>query len=471
MSNRCSTCPHTHRCVGPDGPIDASVFCIGEAPGYDEDQGGRPFIGRAGREFNEHYLHLAGLHRDEIYITNTVQCRPDQNRKPRYAEVWGCAPNHIPKELNRVGPKVVVLMGATACSLLERWGGKPDLDAEHGIPRQGRLFDWEGWIVPMYHPAAGLHDSSMMTPLMEDWEKLGVWLETGEWQWARDQIGKRDYRLLDSKQDVERYFCRHTWWSSSALQYRGCEPKRWAGADTESHAVEPLSIQVSLATGTGGLVLWKNAEVVRYLAECMRHCDEILYHYAPADQPMFDQMGLGYIPYRDTMQEAYGLLLPQALKTLSRRLLGRVRKSWDETVTPPSKKVLAQWLRDCMRYSETWTVVEERTHKKTGKPLKPKVIVSPTEKLIVELYGYMVNNPEYKIWEKIKERMLGGTLAQLEQKVGRMPVKGVAHLTTQELVDYGCSDADDTLTLGLMFEKMRKDFVANLDVQPEDRDT
>lgn len=474
MSSRCSVCPHTHRCVPPDGPENAVVFCIGEAPGYDEDNEGRPFIGRAGREFNEHYLRLAGLTRDEIYITNTVQCRPDQNRKPRYSEVWGCAPNHIPGELERVKPEVVVLMGGTACSLLEKWGGKPDLDAEHGIPRRGRLFDWEGWVVPINHPAIGLHDSSMMTPLMEDWRKLKEFFYSltapeeesnylDSWPWAVDRLeGKRDYRLLDSKWQVDRYFGDHFPFT-----------KLKVGADTESHAGKEHSVQISIEEGSGGLVLWENTEVVKYLADTLRGFKELelLFHYAPADQPMFEQMGLGGIAYRDTLQEAYQLLQPQALKTLSRRLLGRKRLSWEETVTPPSKKVLAKWMRDAVRYAEeNWLVVEKRTHKKTGKPLKDKVKESAAQKLMTELYGYMLGNPEYRIWDKIRERVPDEMRFDIERALRPMPVKGVAHLTIEQLVEYGCSDADDTLTLGIMFERMRAEFVERLNFQSEDRD-
>lgn len=461
---RCDICPRNHRQVPADGPLDAKVFCIGEAPGYDEDQGGRPFIGRAGREFNEHYLRLAGLSRDDVYITNTVQCRPDQNRKPYPREVWGCAPNHIPHELKRVDPEVVVLMGGTACSLLERFGGKPDLEAEHGIPQQRELFGWRGWVVPMFHPAAGLHDTAMMRPLMEDWTLLGEWLNAQDqyvesWPWVREDRSKKDYRLLDSKPEVDFYLHQHG------------ELFEMYGADTESHAGKPFSVQISLATGTGALVYWKNQEVVRYLGYTLDGlCSIPVFHYAPADLPMFEQI-TNVTGYRDTLQEAYGLLLPQALKTLSRRLLGRKRLSWEETVIPPSRRELARWMRQALRHAEGhWQTEVARFHKKTGKPLKPVVTMSRSEKLLPELYAHMMNNPDYAIWEKLKERMPEAELEKLIEYLGPYPVKGVAHLSVEELINYGCSDADDTLTLAKLFERMRKEFVVKLQFQEEDRD-
>src|SRR5262245_43361040 len=188
---RCSTCPGDRTCVAGHGPRPARVMCIGEAPGRDEDFKGVPFIGYAGREFNENYLFLAGLKRQEVYVTNTRKCRPDLNRKPTYNEATTCAGHFIPEEIQAVQPEVIILMGATACSLTP----DIDLETEHGIPRKGELYGWPCWIVPMFHPAAGLHDTAMMTPMLQDWSDLGYWLHMGRWMWAVDDIPNRDYRL------------------------------------------------------------------------------------------------------------------------------------------------------------------------------------------------------------------------------------------------------------------------------------
>lgn len=181
--------------------MTAKCFFIGEAPGREEDSGGRPFIGQAGMEFNDNYLQLAGLHRDEIYITNTVKCRPDLNRKPSARESQECAGHFLPSELAVVRPEVVFLMGATACGILP----DIDLEVEHGIPRRGKLYGWEGWVVPLFHPASGLHNSSMMIYLLEDFEKLKPWLKNGKWVWP---IGssKGNYKMAISKVDVTSYF-------------------------------------------------------------------------------------------------------------------------------------------------------------------------------------------------------------------------------------------------------------------------
>src|SRR5271170_5750658 len=76
--DRCALCPNKHNVVGPSGPEDSDVVFIGEAPGKDEDRQGIPFVGKTGREVNEHYLPLAGLRRGGVYFTNAIRCLPDR---------------------------------------------------------------------------------------------------------------------------------------------------------------------------------------------------------------------------------------------------------------------------------------------------------------------------------------------------------------------------------------------------------
>ena len=449
----------TYNCVPGDGPRPSRVMCIGEALGREEDSALRPFIGQAGREFNENYLNLAGLYRDEVYVTNSVKCRPDLNRKPNPREVFGCSNYFLPNELAEVQPEVVMLMGATACSLIPGI----DLEVEHGIPRWARLYEWEGWVVPHYHPASGLHDTAMIQPMLEDWEGLRLWLDEGKWMWAEDEYPERDYRLVDSWRDVATYMD----------EFRS--NRMLAGVDTESHDEEPWSVQVSIKVGTGLLIPYRLVGALEVLAQYLDEYELVL-HNAEADLDIV--RGIGWSgrytggKYRDTMAIAYHLgNLRQGLKPLSRRLLGRSRLSWEETVTPYSKEVLAQWMCDGLVYAETnWQQVTPRFHKKTGKPLKPDVKVSDAERLLKSMYGHMLKGDEYPIWDKLRERMPAEWLDKLIAAVGPIPAKGIAHCPLDVAVRYGCSDADDTLALALKFDVMRKQFVEGLNLQSEDID-
>ncbi len=468
MTDRCSICPGTRTCVQGVGPKPSRVMLIGEAPGKNEDERGLPFIGDTGKELDQTYLPLAGLRRSDVRVDNTVRCRPDQNRKPRPNEVSSCSSNHLPRELAETEPEVVVLMGATACSML---GDRINLDADHGIPFKGELYGWKGWIVPIYHPAIGLHDTSMMQPLLEDWSGLERWLEDGTWMWARKDESRKDYGILDSKVEAEEFL--------HQCYQRMLEPTLMGG-DTESHDHEPYSWQLSPADGFARMIMLKNGDVCRTVAGWLAHqikrrVTGLVFHHAPADLGIFeyelDMVLDGY--YRDTMIEAYGFQNYKrlGLKILSKRLLGRDRRSWEEVVEPHSKEVLSQWMMAGMELAEReWTIREQRFHKKTNKPLKDRVVISSAEKMLVELHGYMAKSETYDIWSKIAERMSNVDLSNLNLRLGPLPVRGIAHVPLNEAIEYACSDADDTRQLAIMFDRMRKEFVDGLFIQDKDVD-
>src|ERR1700693_476406 len=105
--DRCSLCPGNHNCVPPTGPLDADVVFIGEAPGKDEDKQLRPFIGKTGQELNDHYLPLAGLRRDQVYVSNAIKCLPsghggklDIGRSKDLELLYACSDNSLYEEIS-----------------------------------------------------------------------------------------------------------------------------------------------------------------------------------------------------------------------------------------------------------------------------------------------------------------------------------------------------------------------------------
>ena len=485
QTSRCSICPGRYRCVLGDGPADAKYFFIGEAPGFEEDKNGRPFIGKAGSEFNNNYLQLAGLCRDDIYITNTVKCRPDLNRKPRASEVSGCSQHFLPDELAAVQPEVVFLMGAVACGLV----ADVDLDVEHGIPRRGELFGWAGWIVPMFHPAAGLHNTAMMIPMLEDWSNVGEWLKNWQstpkmWKkptaangyatWEKqDEFGRnRDYKLIETVKQFESYVRHYA--------------PRLIGGDTESHAGAEWSLQFTIHPGTGRMIRMNNESLVREfggwasanLAPTWGEGEgegELVLHNAEADLGLFEKVVGGRFTYRDTMQEAYqfGNNYKQGLKPLAYRHLGHRRQSWEEVVGGVSRRKLIEWMIEGLWFAEeNWRESRARVSKKTGKALKAEVVKHVAESELSHLLTHTAKSSSYDPWEKIEEFgwRKAGWLDELEAVIGPMPKLGIANCDIQTAVNYGCSDADDTLRLALKFEQMRGDVVDEWAVTAEDHD-
>lgn len=417
---------------------------MGEAPGRDEDRLGRPFVGATGQEFDRTYLPLAGLDRAEVYVTNTRLCRPDLNRKPTDREARDCAQHHLPQELAEVCPEVVVLMGGTACGLVTADGGI-DLEVEHGIPRWcENLFGWAGWVVPMYHPALGLHDTSKMTYILEDWANLQGRSE------AIPHVQARDYRLAQSPHELDEYLRNH---------HDGP-----IGMDTETHDGRLWSVQVSVRVGTARMVLADNQAVMHELELAL--CSALgfgggvlVFHNAMADLPVVEGL-VGWIPalrWRDTMAEAWHLgNLPQGLKALSYRLLGRRRPGWEEVVGPASREKVGDWLMRALEVVEGMGIIEERTSAKTGRRLKPRRVPNVLVRPIKSVLMNMVKSTEYDVWAKVRERMGGsGTMGVLEGLLGPIPAKGIAHVPLEQAVQYGCSDADDTLALAVELERLR----------------
>lgn len=153
--------------VRGDGPLDASIVFIGEAPGKKEDETGLPFQGTAGRLLNQ-MLEANGMSRGDVYITNIVKYRPPNNRDPTRAEKAIFLP-YLLKELAIIQPSIVVTLGRHSMEYFLP-------DARIG-EMHGKLFrvtvDGVSWqIVPLYHPAAALYNGGLRQTLMDDFSRL-----------------------------------------------------------------------------------------------------------------------------------------------------------------------------------------------------------------------------------------------------------------------------------------------------------
>lgn len=167
----CDLCPlaRTRTLAVPgEGPLTAEVMCIGEAPGANEDRQGRPFVGNAG-QFLEELLGAAGLTRPEVYICNVLKCRPPGNRDPMPGEIQACE-DYLDEQIRLIDPLVIVTLGRFSMS---RFFPQQTISRVHGQPREvdGRT------VVPMYHPAAALHQQSLRAVLLEDFGRLPALIE------------------------------------------------------------------------------------------------------------------------------------------------------------------------------------------------------------------------------------------------------------------------------------------------------
>ncbi len=149
--------------VPGEGPPDAELMFIGEGPGFHENEQGRPFVGAAGN-FLEELLGAIGLSREEVFITNIVKCRPPGNRDPQAEEIEACE-RYLERQILSIDPKVIVTLGRFS---MARFFPNTRISNIHGQPKQigNRL------VVPMYHPAAALHQPSLRKTIHADFAKL-----------------------------------------------------------------------------------------------------------------------------------------------------------------------------------------------------------------------------------------------------------------------------------------------------------
>ncbi len=149
--------------VPGEGPENAEIMFIGEAPGFHEDRQGRPFVGAAGKLLDE-LLATIGIQREQVYIANVIKCRPPQNRDPLPEELAACKP-YIDRQIELINPKVIITISRFA---MTRWFVDKKISDIHGKPKKfGNLV-----VLPMYHPAAALHQPSLKRVLEEDFKRL-----------------------------------------------------------------------------------------------------------------------------------------------------------------------------------------------------------------------------------------------------------------------------------------------------------
>ena len=167
----CVACPLSKtrtNAVPGEGPTDARIVLIGEAPGKNEDQQGRPFVGAAGKLLDQ-LLPEAGLSREDVYITNILKCRPPDNRDPAPEEIAACS-KHLDIQLRLLNPELVITLGAFS---MNRY-----LPGETVGKSGGRLRNCGGTnIYPVMHPAAALRRGEFKERVTKDFQGIPAALE------------------------------------------------------------------------------------------------------------------------------------------------------------------------------------------------------------------------------------------------------------------------------------------------------
>jgi uracil-DNA glycosylase family 4 len=182
----CELAKYRTKVVPGEGAEDADLLFIGEAPGWHEDQQGRPFVGPAG-QFLDQLLASIDLRREEVYIANVIKCRPPQNRDPLPAEIQSCH-KWLDRQIEIIQPQMIITLGRYS---LARYFPNESIGKIHGKPRKS------GGVIyyPMYHPAAALHQGSLRRTIEAEMLKIPQILAQGK-ELPQDEVESQQLSLF-----------------------------------------------------------------------------------------------------------------------------------------------------------------------------------------------------------------------------------------------------------------------------------
>jgi uracil-DNA glycosylase len=184
---KCALYEGRKKSVPGEGPATAEIMFIGEGPGFHENEQGRPFVGAAGK-FLDQLLAQAGVTRADVFITNVVKCRPPENRDPLPDELAACD-HYLEAQIKTINPSIIVTLGRISMS---KFFTGVKISVVHGqLQKVGERF-----VIPMFHPAAALHQAALKPTILADFAKLPELLKE-----ARAALGKTN--AVKDKKKIE----------------------------------------------------------------------------------------------------------------------------------------------------------------------------------------------------------------------------------------------------------------------------
>jgi DNA polymerase len=188
VCTKCALHKSRKKSVPGDGPATAAeIMFIGEGPGFHENEQGHPFVGASGK-FLDQLLMQAGVTRADVFITNVVKCRPPGNRDPLPEELATCD-TYLEAQIEAINPSIIVTLGRFS---MNKFFPGAKISTVHGqMQKIGERF-----VIPMFHPAAALHQAALKPSILGDFAKLPDQLKE-----ARTALGKPVVEKVKSKGD------------------------------------------------------------------------------------------------------------------------------------------------------------------------------------------------------------------------------------------------------------------------------
>jgi DNA polymerase len=187
VCTRCALHKTRKKSVPGEGPATSEIMFIGEGPGMNENEQGRPFVGQAGK-FLDELLAQAGVTRKDVWIGNVVKCRPPENRDPLPDELTACN-EYLERQIQAIDPKIIITLGRFS---MYKFIPGAKISQVHGEMRKiGNRF-----MIPMFHPAAALHQAALKPAILADFAKLPQLLEV-----ARKELAKSAPQIVEQPKE------------------------------------------------------------------------------------------------------------------------------------------------------------------------------------------------------------------------------------------------------------------------------
>jgi DNA polymerase len=184
---KCALHEGRKKSVPGEGPAAAEIMFIGEGPGFHENEQGRPFVGAAGK-FLDQLLAQADVTRADVFIANVVKCRPPGNRDPLPEELAACD-IYLEAQIKAINPSIIVTLGRFS---MGKFVSGAKISAIHG---QMRKVD-DRFVIPMFHPAAALHQAALKPAILGDFAKLPELLKQARAAQGKSVVDKKKEESL-----------------------------------------------------------------------------------------------------------------------------------------------------------------------------------------------------------------------------------------------------------------------------------
>ncbi len=399
---------------------------VGEGPGQREDETALPFQGQAG-QFLDSLLDRIKLPRSAVFITNAVKCRPTNNRTPTPTETAFCASKWLSIEIAMVQPHILVALGAPATKYLS--GSDQNMEHLHGVPMENVTLP-SGYVVPillpMYHPAFGLHNTDKIKDINSDFDHLGKLLDGVPPAdiTPRDEYPNPTYVEMDSPEAVIGLF--------NYFRERG-NP---VALDTETIPNpddpdgKPLlwSVQVSDSPGCGWFIPVETWDAALGFSEAWENYDLldgltlVVHNYG------YDAQFIDFPKFEDTMSMAYLLGLPQSLKTLARDLCGMEMMGFEDMVKPFQEDIAVIYIGSVLDHSladERQEFEVTKWDNKAGGLVTKLTHPQTLKRKLTNMYKRTANDPELTFW-KLWHEIPADERAHIEAAIGPMPEASIA---------------------------------------------